>query len=360
MNIKTLTDLSLENKTVLVRTDYDVPIADGKIVDDKRITNTLETINFLLSKNCRVIIISHLGRPEGKKVPSLSLKTVADHVQSLLPKTKVYFSNDVLGEETKKLIGNLKGGQILILENLRFDSREKENNEQFSQDLAKMADFYINEAFAVSHRKHASIVGIPKLLKSACGFQFKKEVDALLSVKKTAQNPIVVVLGGKKEDKLKFLELFSKWADKILVGGLLPRVAKKEGKREGKVVYASLTKDGKDITLKSAEEFTREIVSGKTVVWNGTMDLFEDRHNQAGTRIVATAVIQEEGMKIAGGGDTSAAIKQLNLSDKFNFISSGGGAMLELLAYENLVGLEAITKSKGFKDTKIQNKSKTN
>lgn len=346
MKLADCNSLDIVNKTILLRTDYDVPITNGVIVDDQRIKNTLETINFLLIKNCKIIILSHIGRPKGMIVPELSLKPTADRLQQLVSNTKIHFSPQILGPTTQQFVQQLQPKEILILENLRFDLREETNDKEFAKALANLGQVYVNEAFAVSHRNHASIVSIPLFLPHAAGFGFVKEITALNRIKQESEKPIVVVLGGKKQDKLKFLEPLARWADTILVGGLLPRVCGKEGLTEGNVSYATLTTDGKDITLESSERFSQIIIAAKTIVWNGTMDLFEDRHNQAGTRIIATAIVESQGVRYAGGGDTTSAIKQLNLLDKFSFMCSGGGAMLEMLANGTIVG-ESVLKNYG-------------
>lgn len=340
MNLKSLNDLNLDNQTVILRTDFDVPMENGKIADDTRIKDGLGTINYLLSKNCRIIIISHLDRPKGVVNPALSLKPIAFHLQELFPQNKVFFSAEITTPAVNQFLSEMQPREILVLENLRFDPREESNNDEFAKQLASLGKFFINEAFAVSYRPHASIVGIPKYLPTAFGFEFRKESEILSNVKEQSQRPIVVILGGKKEDKLKFVEPFSAWADQVLIGGYLPRAGKKEGLTEGKVVYASLTTDGKDITLESAEKFTEIILTAKTIVWNGTMDLFEDRHNQAGTRIIASAIVESPwAKKYAGGGDTGAAIAKLNLTDKFDFVSAGGGSMLEMVAFGKIAGM---------------------
>ena len=342
MNLKTIQNLEIDNKTALLRVNFDVPQTDGKILDDTRINNSFETIRYLLSKNCKVIILSHLGRPKGSITPQLSLKSVAFKLQEMIPYTKVNFSTEIFGLTTQEFIKNMRNAEILLLENLRFDPHEEENSEEFAKMLAGLGDFYVNEAFAVSHRKHASIVGIPKFLPSSAGFAFLREVETLSLLKQNAQKPIVIILGGKKQDKLRFTETFSNWADQILIGGLLPRIIGKEGQVNGKVTFAALTADGKDITLESSDKFKEIIIGGKTIVWNGTMDLFEDRHNQAGTRIIASSIVEANAKRYAGGGDTTSAIKQLNLTDKFDYISSGGGAMLEMLAFGKIAGMEAL------------------
>lgn len=341
-----ISNFNLQGKRILLRTNYDVPLSSNgeiRVADETRMLMSLRTLRYLLKNKCRVIVLSHLDRPGGKVVPSLSLKPVARKLTEFLPKTKIKFSKEILGEKTKELAGKLKVGEVLLLENLRFDKQEERNYLNFAKKLSSLGDFYINEAFADCHRNHASIVGIPQFLPAAAGLKLAIEVELLSQVYKTPKRPVVIILGGKKQDKLKFIKPLSAWADFLLVGGYLPKAAKKEGVIEEKTHYARLTKTGKDITVEDAQRFCTIIKKSKTIVWNGTVGVFENRKSQQGTRLVSEAVVSSQAFKVAGGGDTEAALTSLGLENKFDFISSGGGAMLEFLSFGDLPGLKALT-----------------
>jgi phosphoglycerate kinase len=226
------------------------------------------------------------------------------------------------------------------LENLRFWPEEEANDENFARKLAGLADVYVNEAFAASHRKHASIVGIPQYLPSAFGFHFLEEVEVLDKVRSNPARPATLILGGAKEDKLDRIKEFSAWADQVLIGGKLPKFIRSFGK----VVVAQLTGNGKDISPESAEEFKKIISLSKTVVWAGPMGVYEEGENAHGTREVAQAVVDSGAYSVVGGGDTEAALSKLGFNGKMSYISTGGGAMLEFLANGILPGIEAIKK----------------
>ncbi len=315
-------DLPIGQKTVLLRTDYDVPLKEGQVVDTSRIDESLPTINYLLEQKAKVIIVSHLGRPGGKIVPGLSLKPVADILTSLLH-----------DKDDKKME---------LVENLRFDPREEKNEESFAKELANLAAFYINDAFAVSHREHASIVGIPRFLPSAFGLDFLKEVEVLSGVRENPHRPITLILGGIKKDKLETIEKLLDWVDTILIGGKLPQLMEGPYPDSKKVIVADLKPDGKDITLESIEKFGRIIVQSGTIVWAGPMGFYEEENSQEGTRQIAEAIIGSQAFKVVGGGDTEAALTKFNLVDKIDYVSSGGGTMLEFLAQGTLPGIEAV------------------
>jgi len=340
LNIKTL--VNIKGKRVLLRANFDVPLCStqGKLViaDDTRILESLPTIKYLLGQKAQqIIIISHLGRPEGKVVPELSLEPVAQKLAGLL--------------NLKFKIENFKtfkiGKDILLLENLRFDSSEEANDEGFAKKLSLLGDFFVNDAFAASHREHASIVGVPKFFppdKRALGFEFLKEIELLTKVRENPARPVVLILGGGKEDKLEQLTQLTEWADQVLIGGRLPAILGKEvqGLKSSRVQIASLNPEGKDITPESAAEFKKVIALAKTVVWAGPVGDFYDEKQLAGTKAIAEAVAESSAFTVIGGGDTEAALTKFGLTERINFISSGGGAMLAFLAQGDLPGLKAI------------------
>ena len=346
MKLPKLQDFDLKGKTVLVRADLDLPLRETRdtrhetrkkvVADATRLENSLPTINYLLERNCQVVLLGHLGRPVGKVVPELSLKPVAGKLTTLLSRNVVMVAEGLEGCGREK-------EKIIMLENLRFWPGEEKNNQRFTQKLASLGDFYVNDAFAVCHREHASIVGVPKHLPHAAGFHLLKEVEVLSKVLKNPRRPVVIVIGGAKEDKLKLIPKFLKIADFILIGGyFLKRIPQARRLANGKKIFACLTKDGRDITVKSAQKLGEIISQGGTVVWTGPMGVYEDERDIEGTRIVAEAITSSLAFKIAGGGDTEAAIDKLGLKNKFDWISSGGGAMLEYLAEGTLLGLEAL------------------
>ena len=332
-------DLSVGQKTVLLRTNYDVPLKEGQVADGTRIDESLPTINYLLGRQARVILLSHLGRPEGKISPSLSLKPVAQYLSQLLKKEISLFAKT---EEVDK------GQPIVMLENLRFWPGEEANDLNFAQSLASLGDFFVNDAFACSHRQHASIVGLPKLLPSAFGFDFLKEVEVLSEIKEKPYRPVTLILGGAKKDKLEVIEKLLNWADKILIGGKLPQWVSKSYPE--KVIVAQLNPQGKDITLESTNQFKEIISLSGTILWAGPMGVFEEIENEEGTKQIAQAILASQAFKVVGGGDTEAALTKFNLEAKIDFfvkqqtmfISSGGGAMFEFLAKGTLPGIEAI------------------
>lgn len=357
MKLPQLKDFDLKDKRVLVRADLDVPLGEVKsqkpkvksyvIADDTRLRNCLPTIKHLLGKNCRVVLLGHLGRPEGKLVPELSLKPVAGRLGKMMGR-KVGMIREI-GEiredkgEKGKNGGKGEREKIVMLENLRFWPGEEANDLEFAKKLSSLGDFYVNECFSASHRKHASFVSIPKFLPHAVGFYLIKEVEVLSEVLENPKRPVVIVIGGAKEDKLKLIPKFFKIADFILIGGwLLKRLPKARQLADAKKIFACLTKDGKDITVESAKYLAEIIKLGGTVIWNGPMGVYEDERDIKGTKIIAKAIVNSKAFKIAGGGDTEAVIDILGLKEKFDWISSGGGAMLQFLAEGTLPGLEAL------------------
>lgn len=345
MHLPSVKDLPVAGKKVLLRTDYDVPLtADGRVADETRIEESLATINYLLSQKARIIIIAHLDRPGGKTVPGLSLRSVAERLRVMLNETEIRFTGEVLGEKTKGVIAELKPGEILLLENLRFDPGEEANDLEFARSLAYLAEYYINDAFAVSHRQHASLVGLPDFLPSAFGLDFIKETEVLAKVRENPQRPIVVILGGVKESKTEAAKKLASWADYVLIGGRLIECDGIPQLVNHQKILGSLTKDGEDITMETVAQFKQVIAKSKTIIWSGPMGAYEDEKFEKGTRGVAEAVVASGAYTVVGGGDTEAALTKFGLVDKINYISSGGGAMLVFLADGTLPGIEAIVK----------------
>jgi phosphoglycerate kinase len=314
MNLPKLSDINVAGKKVIVRLDLDT----NPDPNDLRIKASKGTIDYLHSKNAQVIIIAHKGRPEGKVDEALSLKPF----EPLFP-----------GCEIK--------------ENLRFDPREEANDEGFAREIASLGDAYINDAFASSHRNHASIVGVPKFLPHAAGFRFEEEIDNLSKVFDNPKRPLVFLISGAKEDKLTYIPPFEEIADRILVGGRLPDLLGDKGlesvrNQNAKVIVGNLVMDKEDVTIHTIERFNEEVGKAGTIVLSGPMGKFEDEGHRQGTTGVFKAIAESGAFKIAGGGDTEKAIGLLSLADKFDWISVGGGAMLEFLAKKTLPGIEAL------------------
>ncbi len=344
-NLKSVKDIEVKGKNVFLRVDLDVPIKNGKIQDSTRLDGWFETFEYLIRNGARVILAGHLGRPSGK-----------DEELTLLPIVN-FISKKINSKIEKTAIGEFEGWRlaenVFVLENLRFFKDEEENEVEFSKKLASLADIYVNDAFASSHRAHASIVGVAKFIPSYAGLRLLKEVEVLSQVLENPKRPLCVIIGGAKiETKLPLVEKMHHFADFVLVGGeiaentkVLLKVAHE--KLSGKIsilLVADLTLDGKDITQKSAENFLQVAQHAGTIIWNGPMGLVEEKEYEKATEILANGIVNLGTYKIVGGGDTIAFLRKHNLLDKFDFVSTGGGAMLEFLAGVKLPGLEVLEK----------------
>ncbi|TSC88705.1 MAG: phosphoglycerate kinase [Microgenomates group bacterium Gr01-1014_5] len=348
MKLPKLTDLKIKGKRILLRLDLDVALEDGKVAEDYRLKAAIPTIDYLLEQGSgRIVVLGHRGRPGGKVVESLSLEPVAKHLEKLM--------RDYLGRE------KFKNLEMYMMENLRFDAgesldtaRDKEEMMEYAAYLAEHGDIYVNDAFGVCHRETASVVGLPKLLPHAAGKRLTEEVEHLEKVLPSIggsasggefpKRPVVMIIGGGKYDKVVFVDKLFRHADTVLVGGVLPHKIKSYCRdTDGKmcIVAAHVNRSGRDITPDSARNFAEVIKTAKTIVWNGPMGDI-DNNRWEGTEIVAKAVVNSKAYKIAGGGDTIHALHKLGISDKIDFISTGGGAMLEYLAYGDLPGLLAL------------------
>lgn len=342
-NLKKVQDADVKGKTVFLRVDLDVPLENGKIIDDSRLNAWFPTLEYLLGQNAKVIIAGHLGRPDGKD-EKLSLKPVAHWISDKLNSTPK-------GEKIGDFEGATLSENVSILENLRFYKEEEANDPTFAQKLASLAQVYVNDAFASSHRTHASIVGITKFLPSFAGPRLQKEVEELSNVLENPKRPLTIIIGGAKiETKLPLVEKMHHFADYVLVGGeiaendkvLLKVAHEKIQGQKASLIVADLTQNLKDITKKSAENFVQISQNSNTIVWNGPMGQVEDNNYQTGTKILAEEISKLVAYKIVGGGDTLAYLKKINLLSKFDFASTGGGAMLEFLSGDKLPGIEVL------------------
>lgn len=331
----------LSGKRILVRVNFDVPIEDGQVLDTTRIEDCLPTINALLDRDCKVVLLAHYDRPEGFD-PQKSLKPVALVLQDLLshPVSFVQHCPDPNNLDLEER------ADLVLVENLRFWPGEEGNSSEFVTALAKLGDIYVNEAFANCHRDHASITGLPRKLPSYAGLRLTEEINALNKIRSNPEQPLVVVIGGAKvETKMPLIEAFKDKADKILVGGKSAlEITEQQITLPPNVLVATNGESTKDISLESAKQFADIIMAAQTVVWNGTMGVFEEDAYQQGTKIVAEAINQTQAFTLVGGGDTETALTMFDLESGIDVISTGGGAMLTFLAEGDLVGLKLLRK----------------
>lgn len=388
--MRTIKDLNVKNKRVLVRCDFNVPLNEkGEIEDDFRIKQTIPTIKYLIKNGAKVILMSHLGRPEGKVVESLRLTSVQKKLAEYLD-AQVAKAADCIGKEVEKKTIEMKEGEILLLENLRFHKEEKKNYGNFAKEISKLADIYINDAFGVSHRTQASIIGVPKYLPSAAGLLLEKEIKILSRVIEDPWRPLVAIIGGVKiESKIKVIKQFLEKADHLLIGGKIsnailaskgicigkPLPSKEVMKEIEKFkltstklhlpvdAIASPDETGKFYTRESAparvrkdeklldigpetiQIFSKIIKNAKMIVWSGPLGFFEEPLFEKGTKAIAEEIARNHrAFKIVGGGETVSAVSQFGLREKFDHISTGGGAMLSFLSGEELPGLRVLEK----------------
>ena len=391
MNKKTIKDIDLKGKKVLVRCDFNVPLDENQnITDNTRIVAALPTIKYLLENNCSVVLCSHLGRPKGEVKPEFSLKPVAKELSRLLDK-EVIMAKDVVGEDATSKAKALQPGQILLLENVRFHREETDNDPEFSKKLASMAEIFVNDAFGAAHRAHSSTVGVASYLPAVSGLLIEKELQFLGNALNNPERPFVAILGGAKvSDKIGVIDSLLEKVDTLMIGGgmaytffkaqgyevgnsicevdkldlakeamakakergvkLMLPVDTKVGKEfkpdtESKVVaWTEIPEgwEGFDVGPKTIEMFKEELQKAKTVVWNGPLGLFEFDQFAIGTNEIAETLSKIDATTIIGGGDSAAAVRKAGLQDKMTHISTGGGASLEFLEGKKLPGIECI------------------
>lgn len=348
--MRTLKKANLKNKRVILRCDFNVPLSKrGVILDDYKIKNTIPTIEFLISKGAKVILISHLGRPDGKIVKGLSLKPIQKKlVECLDIPIPIIFDFKDLKQRAK--IVKMNPGQVVLIENIQFYPEEKSNNQSFIRSLVSLADIFVMEAFGQAHRNYASITGIAKYLPSYPGFLFEKEIKILKKLTKKCEKPLIVIIGGAKvKSKAKLINKLSEIADFVLVGGLIAREIKEKDiylNYPRKIIVPIDEINGKDIGDKTISFFKEKILSAKTIFFNGVMGQTENKKYRKGTEEVLKAIIKSSAFSVVGGGETVEFINSLDLTSKFNHLSTGGGAMIAYLAGEKLPGIQALAKWK--------------
>jgi phosphoglycerate kinase len=338
--MKSIRDFDLQGKRVLLRLDVNVPLSDdGSIEDDFRIQGSIPTVQYVLDRKGVCVIIAHLGRADKRQ----SLKPVAQALEELSGK-QVKFLDDCIGEKVEAEVKRLQAGEVVLLENLRFYEGETKNDPEFAQQLARLGDLYVNDAFAVDHREHASIVGVPQYLPSAAGLLLEKETQALSKIRENPDKPMVVVVGGAKvETKASFLEHMSKQADAILLGNLMTREVKAKKLSIDSQCELVFAEDGDfDLGLQTIERFAAKIAEAKTIFWAGPLGKIEESSYEKGSLAVAEAISQSKAFSVAGGGDLVAFLRIHGFQDKFSHLSTGGSAMLAFLAGEELPGLKAL------------------
>ena len=391
MDKKTVRDIDLKGKKVIERCDFNVPLLDdGTIRDNTRIVAALPTIKYLLEQNCSIILCSHLGRPKGQVVPELSLAPVAKELTRLLGQ-EVKLAKDVVGEDAMRLASELKPGEVMLLENVRFEPGEEKNDPELAKKFASMAEIFVNDAFGTAHRAHASTAGIADYLPAVAGFLIEKELKFLGDAINNPERPFVAILGGKKvSDKIGVIDSLLEKVDTLMIGGAMAytffrsmgysvgnsiceedkldlaqsliKKAKDKGvklmlpvdTRVGKDVSADTESkvvsykeipdgwEGLDIGTETIKMFTDELKKAKTVLWNGPVGIFEIEQFAVGTNEIAKTLSEIDAVTVIGGGDSAAAVKKAGLADKMTHISTGGGASLEFIEGKKLPGIECL------------------
>ncbi|MDD3996578.1 MAG: phosphoglycerate kinase [Sphaerochaetaceae bacterium] len=391
MKLKTIADIDLTSKRVLIRVDFNVPVKDGVVTDDTRIEGALPTINYILKqKGSSLVVMSHYGRPKGKKDPAFSMAPVAKRFEKLLGRP-VKLASDVIGPEVEREVHSLKAGEVLLLENVRFYKEEEANDPEFSKALASLGDVYINDAFGTAHRAHASTEGVSHYLPSAAGFLIEKEVKFFAPLLENPEKPFVAIIGGSKvSSKISVLESLAKTCDAIVIGGgMAYTFLKCQGHQIGKSLfeadYVDVAKSfleaanakqvrvilpvdhvcaaefneqavpvaidgadisdeliGMDVGPKTLDIIETELKKARSIVWNGPLGVFEFAAFSEGTKQVARMVSECSGTTVVGGGDSVAAVNQFGYADKIDHVSTGGGASLEFLEGKELPGIKAL------------------
>ena len=371
--MKKITDFNFGGKRVLVRCDFNVPLSQGgemakkaspsslssftravakredesltssppsetKILDDFRIRKTIPTIKYLIERKAKLILLSHLE----VKGENFSLRPIAKRLEKFL-KRKINFFSDCIGKDIEEKVLKMKDGDIILLENVRFHPGEKENDLNFAKSLAGLGEIFINEAFSVCHRNHASVVGITKFLPSGAGPLLIEEVETLSKLIRNPKKPLIIIIGGSKaKDKARVIDKFLEIADWILIGNLIFKEIKEKIKGIEKIASPFLDEKALDLDKKTIENFKEKISLAKTIFWSGPLGKIEEKKYQKGTREITKSIIEGKAFSVVGGGDTIEFLNKIGILERFNYVSVGGGAMLKFLAGEKLPGIEAL------------------
>lgn len=395
MKMKTLRDVDVTGKRVLVRVDFNVPLKDGIILDDTRIRAALPTIEYLMARKARIILVTHLGRPKGKVVPEMSVRPLVKHISSLLGRP-IMFASDCGGPDSQRVVSEMGEGEVVLLENVRFDPGEETNDEELGNALASLADIYVDDAFGDSHRAHASTVVITRYIPAVAGFLMEKEVNTLSSAMQSPERPFTMIMGGAKAaDKIPVVENLIDKIDFLLVGGVLGNtflkaqgydlgstkiddtgvdiareIIKKANERgvrivlpldlviadkfapdaASRVVKVENVPSGwmaLDIGPATVQAFAGRLGESKTIIWNGPLGVYEYDKFSKGTTEVAKLIAKTQAKTIVGGGDVVAAVEKAGVSDRIYHISTGGGASLEYLSGQALPGVSALSGNEG-------------
>lgn len=391
MNKKTVRDIDVKGKKVLVRCDFNVPQDENlEITDNRRIVAALDTIKYLIENNAKVILCSHLGRPKGEVKKEFSLLPVAKELSRLLG-IQVKLASDIIGESAKELTSNMKEGEVVLLENVRFDKREEQNDAEFSKELASLAEIFVNDAFGTAHRAHSSTAGVADYLPAVSGFLIEKELNFMGNALENPERPFVAILGGKKvSDKIGVIDALLEKVDTLMIGGgmaytffkamgynvgnsiceldkldlatslmekaknkgvkLMLPVDTKVGKEFAKDTESKIVKyteipdgwEGFDVGTETIQMYKKELENAKTVIWNGPIGLFEFDQFAVGTNEIAKKLAELDAVTIVGGGDCAAAVEKAGVADKLTHVSTGGGASLEFLEGKKLPGIECL------------------
>lgn len=372
--MQSLKNFDVKGKTVFYRPDYNVPLKDGEIQDDFRIKATFPTLDYLIKQGAKIVIGAHVGRPDGKRVPELEVRPIVQFLADAYPKQTVRLAHEIKHDEVSAALAEMEAGDMLMLPNLRFFAQEEANDAEFAKDLASLAEVYVNDAFACDHRAHASIVGVPSLIPGCPGFLLEKELENLGSLLEKPASPFVVVMGGAKvSDKIEVIKSLAARADTILIGGAMANtflLAKGEEISDSKaepdkvdvakqlmeelgeklVLATDYVKDNEegafkylDIGPESVELFKSHLSKAKTIFWNGSLGYTEEERFAVASKAIAEHIAGLKGVNsVIAGGDTDELVTRLKMRDSFTFISTGGGAALELLAGTKLPGVEIL------------------
>lgn len=342
--MKKIQDVDLENKKVLLRVDFNVALENGDVKEKFKIESAKETIDYLLGKKAKVALISHLGRPKGEVNPEFSLEQIVDDVQDIL-EVKIKFISDCISKERAESLENLSDGEIILLENVRFYPGDEKNDDEFARKLAQDFNIFVNDAFSASHRDHASVTGVAKILPSYAGIRLQKELFEMEKIKNSFARPAVAIIGGAKiETKLPVISFFEKNYDNILVGGRIANEALDQeiNFSEKVILPVDFVDDRLDIGPESLEKFQEIISTAKTIVWNGPTGKFEDEKYALSSNEILQSVLESGAYTVVGGGETLEILEKNNATSKISFVSTGGGAMLEYLGGGEMPGIKCL------------------